>query len=230
MTSRLTLPQQRGRETYQLILVAAARVFARRGFGEATVADIAAEAGISMGALYHHFASKEELFKAIAEKHIRDQEAAYGGLLPSPSLRETIERFVDFWLDHCQQDDELSGLIMECWAQAAREPWAREAIAVLFRDGADLFRGTLRVGQDAGVIRRDVDLDASATVLLCVMQGMEMLCAVDPDSSRSPHMRTALADLMERYLKSDEEGDGQRFQEGLAAFFAEVEERDRADS
>lgn len=229
MTSRLTLPQQRAKETYQLILDAAARVFARRGFGQATVADIAAEAGISMGALYHHFTGKEELFKAIAEQHIRDQEAAYRGLLPSPSLRETIERFVDFWLDHCQQEDELDGLIMECWAQAAREPWAREAIAALFRDGADLFRGTLRVGQDAGVVRKDIDLDASASVLLCVLQGMEMLCAVDPDSSRSPHMRTALADLMETYLKSDEKGDGQRFQEGLAAFFAEREEKETTD-
>jgi AcrR family transcriptional regulator len=228
MTARLTLPQQRAIETYQVILDAGARVFARRGFGQATVADIADEAGISMGALYHHFASKEELFKAIAEKHICDHQEAFGGLLPSGSLRETIERFTDYWLNHCQREDQLSGLFMECWAQAAREPWAREAIAALFRHGTDLFRGTLRAGQEAGVVRRDIDLDASATVLLCLMQGIALRCAVDMEGMEPAGLGKALADLMDRYLRSDEDGDGERFRELLAAFFAELEESETA--
>jgi len=230
MTSRLTLPQQRARETYQLILAAAARVFARRGFGQATVADIAAEAGISMGALYHHFAGKEELFKAIARRHIHEEEAAYAGLLPAPSLRETIEHFVDYSIDHCEQEAEFAGLFMECGAQAAREPWAREAVVALFRHAGGVFRETLRIGQDAGVVRRDIDLDASATALLCVMQGVGMLCTVDIEGMEPTRLRKTLADLMERYLKADEEGDGEQFQERLTAFFAELKEREAADA
>lgn len=229
MTSRLTLPQQRARETYQVILDAAARVFARRGFGQATVADIADEAGISMGALYHHFAGKEELFKAIAMRHIRDEEASYAGLLPAPSLRETIEHFVDYSIDHCQQETEFAGLFMECWAQAAREPWAREAVATFSRRAGGLFRETLRIGQEAGVVRRDIDLDTSATALLSVMQGVGMLCTVDIEGMEAARLRKTLADLIDRYLKTEEEGDGEQFQERLTTFFAELKESEAAD-
>ena len=71
MSGRTTLREQRTQETRRLILDAAYRVFAARGYGQATIDDVLAEAGISKGALYHHFASKEELFKALLEDRIR---------------------------------------------------------------------------------------------------------------------------------------------------------------
>jgi AcrR family transcriptional regulator len=61
MARGLTLPQQRKEETRVRILEAACRVFAGRGYEAATVEEITAECGIAEGALYGHFASKEEL-------------------------------------------------------------------------------------------------------------------------------------------------------------------------
>ncbi len=52
------------------ILAIAAAIFARKGFAAATVRDIAAEAGILSGSLYHHFSSKEELFEEIIRSAI----------------------------------------------------------------------------------------------------------------------------------------------------------------
>lgn len=49
----------------QRILMAAARVFAERGFHQATVADIAVEAGVGKGTIYEYFSSKEELFRQV---------------------------------------------------------------------------------------------------------------------------------------------------------------------
>jgi AcrR family transcriptional regulator len=62
--------QQIRAERRQQILQAAANVFARKGLSDATIADIAAKAGISHGLLYRHFASKEEVFAAIIEQSL----------------------------------------------------------------------------------------------------------------------------------------------------------------
>jgi AcrR family transcriptional regulator len=72
---RLTLPQQRKEETQTRILEAAYRVFARRGYEAATVEEITAECGIAKGALYTHFASKEELFRTILVERVRQRAA-----------------------------------------------------------------------------------------------------------------------------------------------------------
>ncbi len=66
-----TLTQRRKLETRKLILDAAYQVFAEKGYGQATIDDIIRACGVSKGALYHHFNSKEELFKALLEDRIR---------------------------------------------------------------------------------------------------------------------------------------------------------------
>ena len=67
----VTFRERRKLETRKLILDAAYQVFAEKGYGQATIDDIIGACGISKGALYHHFASKEELFKALLEDRIR---------------------------------------------------------------------------------------------------------------------------------------------------------------
>src|SRR4051812_15961897 len=59
-----------GREGRDELLTAALRVFARRGYREAGVDEIAAEAGYSKGALYWHFPGKEELLTALLEERV----------------------------------------------------------------------------------------------------------------------------------------------------------------
>ena len=66
-----TLVQRRKLETRKLILDAAYQLFAEKGYAQATIDDIIRACGVSKGALYHHFASKEELFKALLEDRIR---------------------------------------------------------------------------------------------------------------------------------------------------------------
>src|SRR4051794_15053756 len=59
-----------GRDGRAALLEAALAVFAERGFGEASVDEIADRAGYSKGALYWHFESKDELFFALLEERI----------------------------------------------------------------------------------------------------------------------------------------------------------------
>ncbi len=64
--------QQIREERKRQILHAAASVFARKGLSDATIADIAAQAGVSHGLLYRHFAGKEDVFAAIIEQALAD--------------------------------------------------------------------------------------------------------------------------------------------------------------
>ncbi|WP_174186599.1 TetR/AcrR family transcriptional regulator [Nocardia barduliensis] len=81
------------------LLDAAARVFAERGYDNTTVAAITAEAGVSRATMYVYFASKEEIFFALAER-VRDdflaaQEPGIEDDDPRTMLRATIESFAD---------------------------------------------------------------------------------------------------------------------------------------
>ena len=67
--------RERQEQTRELLLNAAAMVFARRGFHEASVEEIASEAGFSTGAVYSNFAGKEELFLALADRAVEKQVA-----------------------------------------------------------------------------------------------------------------------------------------------------------
>jgi AcrR family transcriptional regulator len=67
--------QARSRRTMEVVLEAAARVFARRGYAGATTNHIAERAGISIGSLYEYFPSKDAILVALLEAHIHDGEA-----------------------------------------------------------------------------------------------------------------------------------------------------------
>src|SRR5204862_8240691 len=81
LTDRSTAQEDKRR----LILDAAVRVFARKGYHSSRVGDIAEEAGVAHGVLYHYFRSKEELLEAIFRETWRDV------LDPARAVEETDE-------------------------------------------------------------------------------------------------------------------------------------------
>src|SRR5919109_312707 len=70
LDGRSRAARAQGREARDELLTAALRVFARRGYQQAGVDEIAAEAGYSKGALYWHFAGKQELLETLLEERI----------------------------------------------------------------------------------------------------------------------------------------------------------------
>ncbi|MEU9123944.1 ScbR family autoregulator-binding transcription factor [Streptomyces sp. NPDC048506] len=64
--------QDRGIRTRRMILEAAAAVFDDRGYDRATIAEVLERAGVTKGALYFHFASKEQLAMAVLDEHVLD--------------------------------------------------------------------------------------------------------------------------------------------------------------
>lgn len=109
--------QARAIQTRKSILLAAAEVFDERGYSTATITEIIARAGVTKGALYFHFTSKEDLALGVI--------AAQLELGPLPPQRTKLQELVDQGLlfAHQLQYDPLTrasvGLAMDQWSESA---------------------------------------------------------------------------------------------------------------
>ena len=109
--------QRRSAATYEALLQAAARVFARLGFEAAQTPEIAAEAGVSTGAFYRYFTDKRAVFVEVVAQHLRQsQEEVMARLTPerfvgdgksSPDKRRAIDLVLDVLFDRIKRDAEL---------------------------------------------------------------------------------------------------------------------------
>jgi AcrR family transcriptional regulator len=176
-------------DTRERLLRAAADVFAERGFDGTRVADIAAAAGVSNGALYAHFGSKAELLVAALRAHGPSVLAKLLAADPGRSITETL-LLIGRGLTRCREAS--SYLIVEALVAARRD----EEMARLMRgdttERADWLAGLVRAAQQAGEIDPDLSPDALAHFCLLLAMGSSLLTA-DLHSVRDEEWATLLA-------------------------------------
>jgi AcrR family transcriptional regulator len=113
--------EQKRQANRERILVAARRVFGARGYEGATIEEIADEAGLSNGAIYYNFSSKEELFMALLDARSQERlEHARQTLASAP--RGGLEREALDVTRTFKQSREWRLLLLEFVAYAARNP------------------------------------------------------------------------------------------------------------
>jgi len=161
----------RKKEKRALIIEAAAKVFARRGFSGTLMANIAAEAGIGKGTLYEYFNSKEDLFFAVFEWFVQATEAeakvsisALGG-----SASERLDALSDSLMSSWAQMKDMYSLVMEFWSASASSQM-RERFKQAFKNGYSDFRqivsALIREGIQHGEFRPEVDAESVAAALV----------------------------------------------------------------
>ena len=86
----------------QELLDTAMRLFASKGYEQTSINDVIAAVGVSKGAFYHHFSSKEELMEALAVRYAEEAASRARGLLEDKSLDcfERLSRFLSRMRDH----------------------------------------------------------------------------------------------------------------------------------
>jgi TetR/AcrR family fatty acid metabolism transcriptional regulator len=138
------------------ILDAAIRVFARQGFYATRVSDIADEAGVAYGLVYHYFKSKDEVLNELFIERwslllAAIEEADSGGSSP----RAKLEAVAGFIVDSYRHDPELMKVIIVEVTRAANS-FGRTHLAEI-RRAYDSIAKIVADGQAAGVFRRDID-------------------------------------------------------------------------
>jgi AcrR family transcriptional regulator len=124
-----TPQRERRARTRAALLRAAGGVFAEHGFHQATLEAVAAEAGVSKGALYHYFPSKEQLFLALLEDRLgaglSDVEAV---LAERGSDSEQLGVAIETFLRRVNSDPRWLPLLLEFLAYGTRNPAAKAGI------------------------------------------------------------------------------------------------------
>jgi AcrR family transcriptional regulator len=202
MASTQTLRQRRSQETRELILDAAYRVFANRGYGQSSVDAVIAEAGLSKGAFYHHFTSKEEVFKSLLQDRQRrciDQMA--GAVAPASSRRDAIERLVSVGLQFNEADPDWVRIYFEFCMQAMREEFARDIVSASLRECRGVVEEMLKHGQESGGVRADLDVAAAALLLIGLFDGIALQTTIDPDAANAAGLAETTADFIDRFIQ-----------------------------
>jgi AcrR family transcriptional regulator len=131
VAERLTREQQRERNRFKL-LAAAEKVFAERGIQGASLDEVAAEAGLTKGAVYSNFSSKEELIQQVFWHRQGTPDAvAFHKLMASRrSPEELVEAYGTLWAELARggERESFSRLALEYFTHALRHPEARERL------------------------------------------------------------------------------------------------------
>jgi AcrR family transcriptional regulator len=147
---------RRSARTRERILAAATEVFARRGFHGARVADIAEQAGIAYGLVYHHFRNKDEILAAIFSErwslYVRYIEEMAGS---SQSFREQIGNLVHFWVETWRQEPHLMTVMINEISRSYEFIDSHDVGTVLV--AFDAVERLIVRARDRGEVRADLD-------------------------------------------------------------------------
>lgn len=187
---------ERSDATRTTLVRAARALFARRGYADVGTEEIVRRAKVTRGALYHHFADKRDLFRAVHEQiesevteKIAAELAASGNDDPIKALRTAARTF----LDACTEPEIARIALLDAPSVLGWEEWRR----IDEKYGLGLTIAGLTMGMDAGRLRRQ-PVRPLAHLLLAAMgeAGMVIANADDPRAARA-EVEPALLALLE---------------------------------
>ncbi|WP_326560275.1 TetR/AcrR family transcriptional regulator [Micromonospora sp. NBC_01796] len=182
MSDRLTRAQQQQR-TRQHLLDAAETLFGERGIHRTSLDEVAAEAGLTKGAIYANFEGKTGLVAAILERRLTDDHPAY------PGTDVDADVSYDGWLRQLGADYDanlplpevrrFAMAIVEFWLYGMRTPEARESIAAWLR--------VVRASNAKEIVERTggnppMPADQLAALMTALDVGVAVQHLIDPDA------------------------------------------------
>ena len=167
----------------QILVNAAAEVFARQGFAKTRVSDISQHAGVGKGTVYEYFSSKEELFFAVFEwikNEIRSRvEAVVNDHTPARDVLTTVFRTT---AEIITEHREIFSMNLEFWAASrgsAFEDRFSAACQSMYHEYRELTAEIVRRGQREREFRSDLDADRISVVIVSALDGLGVQCWFD---------------------------------------------------
>jgi AcrR family transcriptional regulator len=188
---------ERTASTRGALIAAARELFAERGYDDVGTEEIVRAAGVTRGALYHHFGGKAELLEAVyerleAESTERVARVVLGSELESPlaAMRAGIEAF----LDECAKPELQRIGLHDAPAVLGWERWREIAAA----NGLGLIEASLSAAIEAGEIR-ELPIAPTAHLLLGALDEAAMLVARSEDPGTRAEVTVVLLALLESF-------------------------------
>jgi AcrR family transcriptional regulator len=187
--------EERNAARRQQVLEAAQDCFLRSGFHGASMAEISAAAGMSVGHIYHYFENKDAIIAAIIEQGVQHLSEDFAEIGRGPDI-------ISAMIDHAgevvrrQLDGKGPALSAEIFAEASRNPNVRKVLQDADTKVHDIVRETIR--RSGNLSDDETRLDARMELIGAIFDGLEMRRIRNPNLPRD----AVLAELprLMRYL------------------------------
>jgi TetR/AcrR family transcriptional regulator, fatty acid metabolism regulator protein len=153
------------------ILKAATQVFARRGFFQSQVADVARAAGVAAGTVYLYFRSKDDLLVSIFERTMKETLAeGQGAIAGVTDPRDRLRRIARLHLERMGRDRDLAIVFQVELRQSTK--FMERFSSTYLRDYLGIIRDTISEGQASGAFRADFNPTIAAKALFGALDEM----------------------------------------------------------
>ncbi len=173
--------QQRSEETQARILEAALKNFSESGYDAASVDDICAEAGVSKGAFYHHFPSKQAVFLALLNDWLTTVDTSLEAAR-KPTVPETLTNMARMLPVIFTQADGRLPMFLEFWLQASRDETVWKATVAPYQRYLDYFADLVKQGIEEGSFR-PVDPRSAAQMIVSFAVGLLLQGLLAPENT-----------------------------------------------
>lgn len=201
--SALYLDTRRGQ-----ILDAAAACFARHGFHATTMQQVCAEAGLSPGAIYRYFPSKEEIVATLCEREFARSAALLAAAQQQESFDDALAALLEVFLAELGPAEACEGgLDLELWAEASRNDALRELGRRVLAQLRAPLAAIVRRAQARGEVNAALDPESVAAAGLAFFHGLLIQKLMDPALDVLAYTRVMRA-LLDGSFRATAEEDG----------------------
>ena len=177
-----------------MILRAATRVFARNGYFNSKVADIARAAEVADGTVYLYFKSKEEILHSIFDQNMAEAIAAGRKLIENlDDPRQKLRRIAKLHLERLGADRDLA-VVFQVELRGSTK-FMEEFSAAGFAEYLALLRRTFEEGQRVGVFRKELNATAAAKILFGALDEMATNWIISKRSYKLEPMADVVMDV-----------------------------------
>lgn len=176
--------QVRSEETRTHILQAAMTAFSQEGYDATGVAEICSRAGVSKGAFYHHFPSKQAVFVALLNQWLDGLDEMWANL-PAPQnggVPELLIQMAGSVGDILKSTSGQVPMFLEFWTQARRDDSIWQATMAPYQRYQDRFALLIQQGIDEGSFM-NCNAEISARVMLSFAVGLFLQGVLDPQGT-----------------------------------------------
>lgn len=180
-------------------------MFARKGYANTLVEDVAGEAGVSKGTIYTYFDRKEELLGAVyhglrEELRGREEDVLSSDRPPLDKIRLMLRSFVDV----VGSREALAQVILDIWIAGMRDP---DRFGIDFSDVYASYRALLKELLSAAQVRGEMKTDLPSltpAVVMGAVDGVFLQWLLDPDAVNFPDAADDILEVLYRGLRSRE--------------------------
>lgn len=175
--------QHRSEETHNHILEVANQLFAKSGYDATGVAEICQSAGVSKGAFYHHFPTKQAVFMELINSYMNSIEAGFNLMRQqTQNVPQVILQMAEMVGSLFQASDIHLPIFLEFWTHANHDPQVWEATVAPYHRYQSYFAEMIQEGIDQGTIQ-PVDPHQVARVIVSLAVGLLMESLFNPQVS-----------------------------------------------